>query len=311
MKTRVGLRGSTRLAKHLAQAVTAQTDMLFAGVSGWSNLDDLAAACGYDVVEPADQLASVSDILLDVTPTTVRIFEAYGGFAQYDNAIAFTALTNGSSLDRGKTFYIPDADTLALARVAQAIHALGHVDRLYTTIISRGAHASDAAQASLDALEPVIGERELDAQVKLVLADMVSICQVRRITAPYTHSHLHMIKLDIADVVERDVVVSALQKDSRILVGHAKDGFRSTADINEFFRDLNRNTLARSELFVWDESIMVVNSSVYLMLDILPQAVPIPEAIDAIRLLASPQLEWAAIRKLTDDSLGLLQSIML
>lgn len=311
MKIRVGLSGSTRLVKRLVDAVAAQSDMSLSGVSGWSDLDDLASARAFDVVDSPGQLALICDVLVDVSAATIRILEATDSFDfdKQNRVVAFTSLISGLSPDPDMALFIPGADVLALARVVRAIQNICHVNRLYTTIISRGAHAADAAEVSLDSLTPVVGETELDAQLELVFADVVSICQARRVIAPYTHSHLHMIKLDIKDSVERDAVVAVLQKKSRILVGAARDGFCSTADINEFFRDLGRSRGDRWESFVWEESIMALNQSVYLMLDISPEAVAVPETIDAIRLIGRPQLELVSIRQLTDESLGLLQSI--
>jgi len=299
MNIRVGLRGSTRLAKRLADGVAAQSDMLLADVAEST------------VAESTEQPALACDVLVDVSATNIRIFEAGDNFnsEQQDNAVAFTSLTDAVKPDRGQPLLVPGADAVALSRVVRALGDLCQINRLYATIISRGAHAADSAESSLDALEPVVGETELDAQLGLVFADVVSVCRARRILASYTHSHLLMIKLDMAASVERDAVVDALQQDSRILVGAAGDGFRSTADINEFFRDLGRSRGDRWESFVWDESMMVVNRGVYLMLDISPDAVAIPETIDAIRLIGSPQLDLASIRQLTDESLGLLQSI--
>ena len=44
MAIAVGLLGGTRLAKRLADAVATQSDMMLSGVSGWTNLTELAAA---------------------------------------------------------------------------------------------------------------------------------------------------------------------------------------------------------------------------------------------------------------------------
>lgn len=293
MSIRVGLRVTTRLAKRLADAVAAQNDTQLA-----------------DVAESTDELVSACDVLVDVGDTGIHIFEAGDSldFQQRDDAVAFTSSTASSKPDRGNALIVPGTDAVALARVVGALGDHGEVKRLYATILSREAPAPNSAQSSLDALEPVVGETDLDAQLKLVFAGVVPDCQARRVLAPYTHSHLLMIKLDMAASIERDTVVNALRKDSRILLGAAGDGFRSTADINEFFRDLGRGRGERWEAFVWDESIMVVNQNVYLMLDVSPDAVAIPETIDAIRLIARPQLDLASIRKLTDESLGLLQS---
>lgn len=311
MAIAVGLLGGTRLAKRLADAIATQSDMMLSSVSGWSNLTDLAAARGYDVVESAHQLASACDVLIDARGTRIHVFAAGRGvnLAQQNNVVAFTSLTTELPVQDHVPLIIPRPDALALARVVQALRGVCNIMRLYTTILSRASHASEAAEASLDALEPVVDATEQEAELKVVFHDVISICQARRIVASYTHSHLHMIKLDVAGVVDREAVVVALTNSPRILVGTAHDGFRSTADINEFFRDLGRSRGDRWETFVWDESIMVVDQSVYMMLDISPEAVSVPEVVDAVRVIGRRNLDLDLARQHTDQSLGLLPSI--
>ena len=115
-----------------------------------------------------------------------------------------------------------------------------------------------------------------------------------------------MIKLDTDRSVPPDVIATVLRDDPRILVAAAQDGFRSTADINEFFRDLGRSHGDRWEAFIWKESIMAVNQSIYLMLDISPIALSIPEGLDAVRVVGVPKLSLAVAQELTDNSLGLV-----
>lgn len=311
MAIAVGLLGGTRLARRLADAVATQSDMMLSGVSGWSKLADLAAARGYDVVESAHRLASTCDVLIDARGTQIRVLAAGHGvnLAPEENAVAFTSLTTELPVEDPVPLIIPRPDALALARVVEALRGVCDIMRLYTTILSRASHASEAAEASLDALEPVVDATEQEAELKVVFHDVISICQARRIVASYTHSHLHMIKLDVAGVVDREAVVVALTSSPRILVGTAQDGFRSTADINEFFRDLGRSRGDRWETFVWDESIMIVDQSVYLMLDISPEAVPVPEVVDAVRVIGRRNLDLHSARRHTDRSLRLLPNL--
>jgi glyceraldehyde-3-phosphate dehydrogenase (NAD(P)) len=311
MKIRVGIDGATRSARRIADAVIQQSDMLLAGISGCSHQCKLRSAHGYDIVESTQELASAADVLIDASGTTIRVLEANDDldFTQQNGTFMFSSLTTGSDEKGPRELVIPGPDILALARVVKSILSLTPINRLYTTIICRGSHAADAAGVSLDALEPVVHETEFDAQMALVFDGVVPIHHARRVIASYTHSHLHMLKLDLSDAIECKAIASALEQNSRILVGSVEDGFRSTADINEFFRDLGRPRGDRWESFVWDKSIMSIEKSAYLMLDISPEAIAIPEIIDAIRLLGNPQLEWNSIRQRTDKCLGLLQSI--
>jgi glyceraldehyde-3-phosphate dehydrogenase type II len=249
--------------------------------------------------------------LVDVAESSVRIAEDRGGHHSYADKeySVFTALTPNSIRHGNGRLFVPSADSLSLARLVGVVQNLSPIERLYSTVVRRAAHAADDATSSLDALQPIFDETWLEDELTSTLAECVPICQIRRVIASYTHSHLHMIKLDLVDSIDREVLVDTLQADSRILVGATDDGFFSTADIQEFFRDNGRIRADRWESFVWEESILVDEKCVYLMQDISPDAISVPEVIDAIRLIAVPQLSLTDNRRLTDHHLGMLQTL--
>ncbi len=312
MAIKVGLLGNTRLAKRLADAIATQSDMCLLGVSGKSNPVEQVVLRRHEAVESTEQWASVCDVLIDARGTDIHIINPgkTADVASSPAATVFTCLATPQTNDSAR-LVIPGADVVALARIVKSLREVCQIERLYTTIVRRAAHASDAANASLDALEPVVGRTDLDGQLEMVFANVIPRCQARGVIASYTHSNFQMLKFDVAGAVDREAVVASLKSGLRILLCAARDGFRSTADLNEHFRDIGRRRGDRWEACIWDESIFVLDQGVYMMMDVSLEAAPIPEALDAVRMMAQPNLEMDLIRRLTDQSLGILPSAAL
>jgi hypothetical protein len=60
----------------------------------------------------------------------------------------------------------------------------------------------------------------------------------------------------------------------------------------------------RPEVFVWEEAVAVVGRSLFLTIDVSPDATPVPEMVDAVRQLARPELGRDHVRQMTDRSLA-------
>lgn len=280
MHIEVSLKGKSRIAAQLADAVEAQYDMSL-----------LSGSFPAGTAESDADTGVTKRVRVEVAKSNVRVAQ------------------DSPSLASGDDETVPSADSLSLARLVRVVRSLSAIERLYCTVIRRAAHAADDAASSLDGLQPLLGEPWLESELSATLVGCVPVCQIRRVTASYTHSHLHMIKLDLVDSIGREVLVDSLHAASRILVSGPGDGFYSTADIQEFFRDLGRSRGDRWESFVWEDSILVDEKCVYLMQDISPDSIVIPEVIDAIRLKANLDLSLTEIGQLTDRHLGVLPNL--
>ena len=186
MAISVGLHGSTLLARRFADAVASQSDMRLAGIAGWSQLDRWASARGYKLVDSAEQLASDCDVFVEVSASTMQVMRSGGPLhiARQQPPVAFTALTTEGTSDTVASLIVPDADTVALARVVRRIRKLCGIGRLYANIITCGAHATESARCSLDALAPATDVDELTSQRDSVFSGLISVCQTRRVIAP-------------------------------------------------------------------------------------------------------------------------------
>jgi glyceraldehyde-3-phosphate dehydrogenase (NAD(P)) len=178
-------------------------------------------------------------------------------------------------------------------------------ERLFSSCARRVGHAANRGSSQVDALEPVFALPHEDADLQSLLGSFVEMVHMRRTNVPYTHSHLHHIKLDLKSPTSRESVVDALRRAPRVRLAAGASRFPDTGRLQEFDRDLGRPRGDRPEVFVWEESVAVQQRSVFMTVDVDPDATPIPELIDAVRCLARRDLSPAEIMGITDRSLGI------
>jgi glyceraldehyde-3-phosphate dehydrogenase type II len=295
--------------KRVADAVAAQPDMCLQGIydSDPARRRTMAAK-GYEALDSwVDERAAGCDVVVnssDSAPIST-VPAIYGPSVQCDSAPLFTLLSDRGSVLHRPALRIPGADALAFARLVRALAGDIKIERLFSTVVVRAGHATSSVTGCIDALEPVFDDVQQREELERAIGPFVAACHVRRVRAPYTHSHLHMMKLDLAEAVDRESVLALLTCAPRIMVGAGRDGLANTAQLQEFFRNLSRSRSDRPEVFVWEESVVVCERSLYLMLDISPEATPIPEIIDAIRLSQTEGIDWTESISRTDEALGI------
>ena len=306
----IGVAGYDRLGRRLADAIAQQPDMRLRGVYERDNRRcALAHQAGHFPTSGEFlQWASTCDVLLNCQETLPEIDRpVIHCSGSRHEAPLFSTLVSEKGLARWSQVKLPCADAIAFARLLLGLHSLGRIDRLFATTVRRSSSAGDSCSRSIDSLEPVFEEPTEDADIQQVLADRVPAYEIRRVQAPYTRSHLHFIKLDLANPSTRDDALQALRSAARITVMSAADGFPDTAHVQEFYRDLSRPRGDRPELFIWEESVVADRRYLYFFMDVAPESTPVPEAIDAARVLGRRGMSLEESAKLTDCALGLLQ----
>jgi glyceraldehyde-3-phosphate dehydrogenase (NAD(P)) len=183
----------------------------------------------------------------------------------------------------GNRLRIACADALAFARL---LAGLGPAERVFSSCARRAGHATEHRSASVDALEPLFDLPAEDADLRTLLAPLAKAVYVRRTRVPYTHSHLHHLKIDLAAPLSRAAVLDAFRERPRIRMAAGAAGFPDTARVQEYDRDLGRPRGDRPEVFVWEETVEVVGRSIFLTADVSPDAAPVPDIMDAILHLA-------------------------
>jgi len=309
MTLRVGLVGYDLICKRIADAVALQPDM---GIQGICEADparrQVILAKGYAVWDGrVDELAACCDVIVNCSNAALStgVPVIYGPNTHQVEVPLFSLLSNRATILHQPALKVPTADALAFARLIHALGAQVKIERLFSTAIVRAGHATASAAGCIDALEPIFDDSAERREIERVIGPWVAAHNVRRVRAPYTHSHLHMLKLDLADPVSRADVLELLARARRLVVGRGRDGLANTAQLQEFLRDLGRNRSDRQEVFVWAESVVVFERSVCLMMDVSPEATPVPEVIDAIRLRRVEGIDLMDSIARTDLALGI------
>ena len=196
---------------------------------------------------------------------------------------------------------VPCADALALTRL---VECLPPVERLFSSCARCTGSGIDHGIARMNSLEPLFELPDEDADIRTLLAGVEPVL-IRRTWVPYTQSHVHHLKLDLATPIPRDAALAAFQRSPRIRVAAGAAGLNNTGLLQEYDRDLGRPRGDRPEVFVWEETVATVDRSLFLTIDVNPQATPVPDVIDAVRQLARPSLSPAARQQITNRALGM------
>ncbi|MGA3179340.1 MAG: hypothetical protein ABSF38_03235 [Verrucomicrobiota bacterium] len=308
-KIQVLIAGYDLIGKRVADAVAVQSDMALHGIvdDNWQRLQ-MAQRKGYAVHRVADsrQLLGM-DVVVQCgeAPTGNATTVIHDPRSCHTLPICFSILSNAAEILGQPLVKMAAPNVTAFARIAHALRDLGPTRRWCATAILRCGHASDRAAGRVDALEPLFLEPAEDFEMQLVLGQVTPSIRVGRVIVPYTHFNLHLMKLDFDAPVSVEQALTLLGQAPRILVGKAKDGWKSTAHLQEFCRDIGRPRADRPELFIWEESVQAVRRSLCLTMDLEPEATPVPEIIDAIRLSQRPGMTMLESVHVTDTALGL------
>ncbi len=277
-----------RAIQSLAAAISSQSDL----------------SVRYVGEEPPDSTLGSADARVDMTAGRTRISHFRDDASRDSASLLFPPETRSSMK------VVPHPDILAICRVFKSLRRTYELRRVTATIIRRPSPETKEHGALTDGLTPLdVGESFL-SDLHATLGDSNVTAQIAAVAAPITHFHLLMLRLTSRSAIEREQVIETLKCDPRIMMGRVEDGFRTTADVAEFFRDLNRPRGDQWELFVWTESVMTDREELFLTAGYSPDAVGIPEILDAIGQLADPQADLRAVQDGTDRELQRLGNLV-
>ena len=310
MAIRVSIIGYDLLGKRLVDAVACQQDMEIAGVFEDDPLRcQMLAARGYPCLAGNhQQLAAEGDVAVvcrdDCQGVNLPLVVVTAQARSLDGPL-FSSIASAASIHGQPVVRIGVPDILAIARLVKIVGTQAKITRLFANVITRCSHATLPAAGSVDAVEPLPGDPWLNRQLAELLAGHVDSFQMHQVRVPYSHSHLQTLKLDLDAPIEPEQLLGLLKSDRRILVDWAMDGYTTTADVQEHFRDSPRARADRPELFVWGESVMIRGTQLYLMMDVCQESTVVPETMDAIRLSRRPSMDVSEAMQQTDSALGL------
>ena len=334
---RVGVNGYGTVGRRVADAVRKQKDMELVGVTAANphykykiaqqkgiplyalNLKSLESfnSLGYTMKGTLNDLLQRVDVVVDGAPddngpTNKAAYQQAGIKAIFqggeEHELTGTSFVAQCNFDEalGKTMVrVVSCNTTGLCRTIGAVDGSIGVVRARAILARRATDPDDVKKGPIDAvvLDPPTVPSHHGPDVQSVLPNIPIVTMAYKV--PTTHMHLHSIILSLRNPATKDEVVQALEEAPRTTLVDGKSGFKSTADIMSWAREMGRDRNDVYEATVWRDSVTVVDGEAYMFLAVHQESIVVPENIDAIRARAGGYSREESM-KMTDESLGIV-----
>uniref|UniRef100_A0A7J3M2N4 Glyceraldehyde-3-phosphate dehydrogenase n=1 Tax=Archaeoglobus fulgidus TaxID=2234 RepID=A0A7J3M2N4_ARCFL len=312
---KVAINGYGTIGKRVADAVALQDDMKVVGVTktkpdfeaklATKKFDlyiakpenvELFEKAGIEISGTLEDLIKRVDLVVDCSPDKVgaenkRIYETHGMRAIFQGGekkdvaeVSFNALANYSDAMGKKYVRVVSCNTTALTRTIYQLKTNFKIGRIRATILRRVADPKEDKKGLTNAImpDPIALPSHHAKDVKTVLPDVDVVTTAFKL--PTTLMHVHSLAVELREKVTKEEVISAFEKEPRIMLLSAEDGFTSTAKIIEFAREL-RMRYDLYENVIWLESIAIDGNDLFLTQAVHQEAIVVPENVDAIRAI--------------------------
>jgi glyceraldehyde-3-phosphate dehydrogenase (NAD(P)) len=337
---RVSVNGYGTIGKRVAEAIMLQPDMELVGVSKTSpNMEALVAQSkGIKIFSPEDSskkfeesgikisgniedMIKYSDIIVDATPNGVgaqykALYEKYekraifqGGEKPNVADASFSALCNYNEALNKNYVRVVSCNTTALLRTICTLSKLGKIDKVRAVIVRRAADPKEFKKGPINALvlDPASVPSHHAKDVNSVLKDLDIITSA--IIAPTTLMHVHALNVTFKQQIDKEDITNIFLNTPRIVMISSKSKISSTAEIIEVARDLGKMRNDIREVVVFEDSIYVKGTEVFLTYAVHQESIVVPENIDAIRAINGIPAEESI--KITNASLGISRGYMI
>ncbi|MBI3858721.1 MAG: type II glyceraldehyde-3-phosphate dehydrogenase [Thaumarchaeota archaeon] len=333
---KVGVNGYGTIGRRVADAVMKQKDMELVGVTKTKPDYKSAVAEGKGIQVYAVDMKSLEgfrstganvrgtlndllqrvDVVVDAAPEDTGpvnkpVYQLAGVRAVFqggagDNLadVSFVAQCNFEEAVGKRMVQVVSCNTTGLCRTIHAVDESLGVSKARAVLARRATDPDDVKKGPIDAivLDPTTLPSHHGPDVQAVLKGMNIVTMAFKV--PTTHMHLHSLILSLKKPAGKDDVVSAISKAPRMSLVDGKSGFKSTAAIMDWAREMGRPRNDVYEATVWRDSVTVVDGEAYMFLAVHQEAIVVPENVDAIRALAGGYKREESM-KLTDESLGI------
>lgn len=333
----VGVNGYGTIGKRVADAVAAQPDMELAGVAKTRpNFEAEAAVrkgyplyaaipeksdrfheAGVDLAGEMDDLVVRSDVVVDTTPSGIgaenrELYERYDTPAIFqggeDADVADTSFVSRANYDdaRGDDVdyvRVVSCNTTGLSRLLAPLRETYGVEKARVTLVRRGGDPGQTSRGPINDIlpDPVEIPSHHGPDVTTIFPDL-SI-DTLGVKVPATLMHLHSVNVTLESEPAAADVRKLLADESRLFLVPEEAGIDGTGKLKEFAQDTGRPRGDLWENCIWESSVSMEGSDLYLFQSIHQESDVIPENVDAIRALLdrAPKADSAAT---TDETLG-------
>jgi glyceraldehyde-3-phosphate dehydrogenase (NAD(P)) len=335
---RVAVNGYNVIGRRVADAITSQKDMRLVGVAKTrpDYKAKMAIQKGYQVYAADEKgrksfldsgvpcsglsrdMVKEADIVVDATPDEVgamnksmymelgrkAIFQ--GGEDHQLAGFSFVAQCNYEKAHGQKFARVVSCNTTALCRVLNSIDEAFKIEIARVVIARRAGDPDEFKKGPIDAvvLDPPTIPSHHGPDVNTVLPNFPVISMALKI--PTTHMHLHSVIATVGDksVSEAKVLEKLLRTPRVMMINSTKEGFKSTANIMDYARELGRPRNDVYESVIWEDSLKAIGNEIYFFMAVHQEAIVIPENVDAIRAMVGKETREVSMR-MTDEALGI------
>jgi len=336
MKVKVGINGYGTIGKRVAWAVNRQNDMEVVGVTKTRPSYEASTAlreghplysahsedvegfdkAGVKTQGTLDDLLKKVDIIVDCTPGgfgeknkplyekegVKSIFQ--GGEGHALTGISFNALANYQEAWGASSVRVVSCNTTGLVRTLFPLQQAFGIQKVFASLIRRGADPADKKGAALNAIEPSLKlPTHHGPDVKTVMHGLD--IQTMAVVTPTTLMHLHCIVVDLKKKVTENDVLDAWAASPRINLISGKDGVKNTGQVMELAKDLGRPRGDLMDIAVWKDGVKMVDSTLYYYQAIHQESDVVPENVDCIRAMMKLEKDNLVSIERTDKAVGL------
>ncbi len=336
MKVKVGINGYGTIGKRVAWAVNRQDDMEIVGVTKTrpsyeastalrencplyaahaEDLDNFERA-GFKVQGTLDDLLKKVDVMVDCTPGGVgeknkAIYDQAGVRSIYQGGesheltgISFNALANYHEAWGANAVRVVSCNTTGLVRTLFPLQQAFGIQKVFASLVRRGADPADKKGAALNAIEPSLKlPTHHGPDVKTVMHGLD--IQTMAVVTPTTLMHLHCVAVELKRKVTEKEVLDVWSSSPRVRLVSGKEGVRNTGQVMELAKDLGRARGDLMDIAVWKDGVKVVENTLYYYQAIHQESDVVPENVDCIRAMMKLEKDNMASIMKTNAAIGL------
>jgi glyceraldehyde-3-phosphate dehydrogenase (NAD(P)) len=334
MSVKVAINGYGTIGKRVADAVCLQDDMQISGVVktrptfearlAIENGFPLYAAneesfksfkeAGLKTEGTLEDLLGQSNIVIDCTPKKAGYKELYekagvkaiwqGGEKHELTGLSFSSIANYEKALGAQFVRVVSCNTTGLIRTLYPLDQSVGIDNVLAVMVRRGADPWDTKSGPINAIEPVLKvPSHHGPDVQSVMPHLK--IQTTAVKVPTTIMHLHSVVVKLKKQVSRDDVLRLWRETPRVMLVKGEEGIKSTAQIMELAKDMNRKRGDLFEIAVWEDGTHVVGDTLYYYQAIHQESDVIPENVDAIRAMTSIEKDKMRSIEKTDRSMNI------
>ncbi|MGQ4833014.1 MAG: type II glyceraldehyde-3-phosphate dehydrogenase [Candidatus Asgardarchaeia archaeon] len=334
MRVKVAVNGYGTIGKRVADAIKLQPDMELVGIAktkpdyfallaknmgidvyAIDGHEEKFENFGFKIKGALSDLLEKVDVVVDTAPggkgiENKKIYEKAGvkmifqGGEPPDVAeVSFVAQVNYEKAIDKNAVRVVSCNTTGMARVIHSLMNNFGVNEAKVVLIRRAADPKESKKGPINAIKPdskIPSHHATDLRTVIPNINMISMAYV----VPTTLMHVHTLITKISKNVNTNEIINVLEKTPRVILVNGKWGFVDTAQLIELARDFGRKRNDLYEVAIWENSIYLDNSWLYMSYAVHQEAIVVPENIDAIRAMFSLKSKEESI-EITNRTLGI------